>query len=151
MSDHQRASTNSAPRQLIDSMLGAAGAHSTDRIAIAGPRIELLIGVLHRGFASARCIAAEAPAGSEPFDILLISDIDAADALCRSLPRLARRLSAGGAVVLREPSACPIRYRRMLRRTLQDCGLTTVTETAGPHGTLLAARKLDAVWFDQVA
>lgn len=143
--------TSDATPELIDRLLGAAGAEPADRVAIAGARLDLLIGVLRRGCAGAFCIGAEAPVGSEDFEIALVPDASPTIRLRKLLPRLLRRLQPGGAVVLWQPVGGSIRGRRLLRRALQDCGLMPLGEQSFADGVLLTARKPAALRLAQVA
>jgi hypothetical protein len=150
MNDCHYAPSDAKP-ELIDRLIGAAGADPADRVAIAGGRVDLLIGVLRRGFADALCIGAEAPAGSEDFEIVLIPDAAPTAQLCKALPRLLRRLHPGGTAVLRQPPGGSIRGRRALRRALQDCGLVPLGEQSSADGVLMIARKPATARLAQVA
>ncbi|MEI9982317.1 MAG: hypothetical protein WDN69_03320 [Aliidongia sp.] len=132
-------------------MIGAAGAAPADQVAIAGPRLDLLIGLVRRGFSGAICVSPHAPVCSETFDTLFISDTDTPERLRKALPRLLRGLHPGGTAVLHQPLATPSHERRELRRALQDCGLAALGETDSADGVLLTARKPGTIRLGQVA
>jgi hypothetical protein len=151
MSDHQRDFLDDNTSELIDQMIRVAGACPADQVIIAGSRLDLLIGLLRRGFAGVSSIAAGSPVGGEDADILLIPDAGSPEQLRHALPRLLRRLHPGGTAVLHQlPGGSP-QGRRELRRALQDFGLATLGELASADGVLLTARKPGALRLGQVA
>jgi hypothetical protein len=149
MSEHEREAHGDEPPELIDLMIGAAGAGPDDRIVIAGSRLDLLIGLLRRGFAAAMCLAGQAPAGGEMPDILLIPDAKLSETPLTALPSLLRRLAPGGTAVLH----CPQQggTRRALQRLLRESGFAMAGERNCDQAVLLTARKPGALRLRQVA
>jgi hypothetical protein len=143
MSDAYPVAIDDEPPDLLDRMIGAAGAGLADRVVIAVPRLDLLIGLLRLGFAGAACLAPNAACTEAP-DVLLVP---AAAETQAALPHLLRRLPPGATAVLH----CTGNSRGTLRRLLQEGGFLGLRERRCGAGVLLAARKAAALSLSNVA
>jgi hypothetical protein len=133
--------------ELIDQMIRAGGAQPNDQVIIAGTQLDLLLGLLRRGFAGVTSAARRGPIGGDNADLLLIPIANSPEQLQNLLPRLIRCLRPGGTAVLYKPEGGSAQLRRML----QDLGLATLGERNCADGVLLTARKPETIRLGQVA
>jgi hypothetical protein len=150
MREHVTEASDDKPPELIDQMIGAGGAQPNDQVIVAGTHLDLLLGLLRRGFAGATCAARRCPTGGEHADLLLVPITNAPEHLRGLLPRLIHCLRPGGTAVFHKPQDCTLR-RQELRLMLQELGLAALDERNCAGGVLLTARKPDAVRLGQVA
>jgi hypothetical protein len=145
-----KTASDDAPSELLDELIAAAGARPDDQVIIAGPHLDLLLGLLHRGFAGATCAAKRCPIGGETADLLLVPVANSPEQLRGFLPQLLHCLRPGGTAVLHNSEGRALR-RRELRQLLRDLGLAALTQQSYADGVLLTARKPSAIRLGQVA
>jgi hypothetical protein len=139
-----------AASELIDDLIGAADARPNDQVIIAGAHLDLLLGLLRRGFAGATCAAGCRPIAGETADLLFVPIANSLEQLRGFLPQLIRCLRPGGTAVLHNSEGRALR-RRELRQLLRELGLAGLNERSCADGVLLTARKPSALRLSQVA
>jgi hypothetical protein len=150
MCDSVTTASDDARSELIDQLIGATGARPNDHVIIVGTHLDLLLGLLRRGFAGATCAAGRCPIGGETADLLLVPVANSPEQLRDFLPQLLRCLRPGGTAVLHNSEGRALR-RRELRQLLRELGLSGLNERSCADGVLLTARKPSAICLSQVA
>ncbi|MDB5363248.1 MAG: hypothetical protein JWO51_4545 [Rhodospirillales bacterium] len=131
------------PRNLGGLLATAAGAKSSDHLVIAGGGVELLIDLMHRGFANAVCAYPGHPLVGEDPDVLLIPDAGSPGELANILAGLGRRLHAAGVAVIYD-RRLPTRERlATLDRLLAAYGFGALVPVKCAQGHVLKSLKLD--------
>lgn len=150
MCDSSNTTSGDAPAEFIDQLIGAAGARPDDQVIIAGAHLDLLLGLLRRGFAGATCAAKRCAIGGETADLLLVPLANSPEQLRGFLPQLLHCLRPGGTAVLHNSEGRALRQRE-LRQLLRDLGLAALNQHSCADGVLLTARKPSAFRLGQVA
>ena len=150
MCESLNTASNDAPSELIDQLIDAAGARPNDQVIIAGPHLDLLLGLLRRGFAGATCAAKRCAIGGDTADILLVPIANSPEHLRGLLPQLLHCLRPGGTAVLHNSEGRALRQRE-LRQLLRELGLAALDQHSCADGVLLTARKPSAIRLGQVA
>jgi len=150
MCDSVTTALDDAPSEFIDQLIDAAGARPNDQVIIAGTHLDLLLGLLRRGFAGATCAARCRPIGGETADLLLVPGANSPEQLRSFLPQLLRCLRPGGTAVLHNSEGRALRQRE-LRQLLRELGLAALNQQSCADGVLLTARKPSAVRLSHVA
>ena len=127
------------PPDLLDRMIGAAGARPSDQVTIAGGDIEWLLGLARRGYVHAECAVAR---GGGATDVLLIPAVATPQELATIMARLGRCLHHGGMAVIYLARVATRRRMAPLRRVLDAGGLALQMCSPCRDGTILAARKV---------
>ncbi len=111
-----------------------------DQVIILGSRhLELLVGLMRRGFRQIACLKSGTPTGGAEADLLWVPCADAETDLVGTVSRLRRHLHDGGKLVIQgsTPRARPM---LALRRWLIEQGYLVLGQS-GKHGFALCARK----------
>lgn len=139
-----------SPHDVVDHMIDASCARSSDNIAIVGVScVEMVLDLCRRGFTHAGCLAAAGGGNIESFDTLWIPDVGAVRNVAAILERVGRRIHAGGTVVFHDARPATDINRHIdignLRNFFAARGFSCLKQASdGGSGLLLTARKLSA-------
>lgn len=132
-------------------MIGFAGAVPADQVIIVGGRhLELLVGLMRRGFRRIACLRSGMPTAGEEADLVWVPRADVEGDLVGAVSRLSRHLHDGGKLVV-QGAGPGTRLLQSLRCWLAVNGYTVQRQTAGKTGFALCAQKSPAAALRQAA
>jgi hypothetical protein len=143
VSDDDEQREAGAESRLIDQMVIAAGAAISDHVTIAGSNIELLIGLLRRGFADVTCVVPICCPIADEADVLILPKIGSLDDLRQTLTRLGRCLHHDGVVVIYDRQPPTPDHIKAFRCLLAELGFSFPTDIFLKSGCIHATRKFE--------